>query len=144
MDTKQQVSEIWVWVPKASRKITIKHPQLGQLRDYFFPTEIEAERTYEMVLTMQGADVYVDNAMIGKAPCKSGPMSSGQHMVRIVLGKGVYKIECKQANHETTMVSKEISTEMSRQTIDLPSPRPIYGSLNVESTPKISKLFIDG
>ena len=51
VDTKQQVSEVWVWVPRGLRKITIKHPQLGQLRDYFFPVEIEAERTYEMVLT---------------------------------------------------------------------------------------------
>ena len=49
--SQQRVSEIWVWVPRASRKITIMHQQLGQLRDYRFPVEIEADRTYEMVLT---------------------------------------------------------------------------------------------
>ncbi len=40
VDTKQEAGEIWVWVPRASRKITIKHPRLGVLRDYMFPIEI--------------------------------------------------------------------------------------------------------
>ena len=48
--TQQRVGEIWVWVPRASRKITILHQLLGGLRDYRYPIEIEAERTYEMVL----------------------------------------------------------------------------------------------
>lgn len=51
VDTKQRNGEIWVWVPRASRKITILHQQLGVLRDYRFPVDIESERTYEMVLT---------------------------------------------------------------------------------------------
>ena len=45
------VGEVWVWVPYGSRKITISHQQLGVLRDYRYPVEIEAKRTYEMVLT---------------------------------------------------------------------------------------------
>ena len=31
---------------------------------------------------LQGASVYIDNSLVGKAPCKSGPLESGQHMVR--------------------------------------------------------------
>lgn len=50
VDTQQRVGEIWVWVPRSSRKITILHQQLGGLRDYRYPIDIEAERTYEMVL----------------------------------------------------------------------------------------------
>jgi hypothetical protein len=50
VDTKQENGEIWVWVPHGLRKMTVKHQQLGVLRDYFFPVEIEAERTYEMIL----------------------------------------------------------------------------------------------
>ena len=57
--TQQRVSEIWVWVPRGLRKISIMHPQLGQLRDYRFPIEIEAERTYEMVLTTDKLEVVV-------------------------------------------------------------------------------------
>ena len=51
VDTKQTPGEVWVWVPRAARKITIKHSKLGVLRDYYYPVEIESERTYEMVLT---------------------------------------------------------------------------------------------
>ena len=48
--TIQKPSEIWVYVPRGLRKITISHPQLGMLRDYYFNIPIEAARTYEMIL----------------------------------------------------------------------------------------------
>ena len=48
--TKQTPGEVWVYIPKGSKKISIKHPQLGVLRDYYYPIAIEAARTYEMVL----------------------------------------------------------------------------------------------
>ena len=299
VDSQQRTGEIWVWVPRASRKITIMHQKLGVLRDYRYPVEIQAERTYIMVLetvevpstpTQQGpqqqylafqitppnatlqvegkfwpveadgsaqdyvnfgtyewhvqaanyhpdagritvndpdntqvvtvnlkpnfgwievagtgslkdANVYVDNTLVGKAPCKSEALKSGPHNVRIVkkmyanysetvtvsdnettrlapnlaadfaevtlkvdadaeiwvnnekkgtrswtgpLGSGTYKIECKQTNHETNTVSQEITAAMAGQTITLPAPKPIYGSLMVESSPSFAKLFIDG
>ncbi|MBO6026492.1 MAG: SEL1-like repeat protein [Bacteroidales bacterium] len=298
VDTKQMVGEIWVWVPYGSRKITISHQQLGVLRDYRFPVEIEPERTYEMVLTtgsvetiikevaheqylmfqisppdavlevneqmwtvspsgnasklvnfgtytyrvqapnyhadagtvtvndpdntqkvtikllpnfgwievpggglLQGATVYIDNAIIGKAPCKSGALKSGQHSVRVVkelyepystvvtvadnetttvnpnlsadfakvtlqvdadaeiwvnnerkgtrswtgnLPTGVYRIECKQVNHEPSLTTKEITNQMNGEVIPLQAPKPIYGSLLVESEPALATIFIDG
>ena len=49
--TRQEVGEIWVYVPHGIKKFTIKHPQLGMVRDYYFPCAIEAARTYELVLT---------------------------------------------------------------------------------------------
>ena len=60
------------------------------------------------------------------------------------LGKSTYKIECKKEGHETSMITKEITAAMDGQTITLPAPRPIYGALNVESTPNFCKLYIDG
>ena len=298
VDTKQEIGEVWVWVPRGSRKITIKHPQLGVLREYRYPIEIMPERTYEMVLvtgtvetivkeqvreqylmfqitpadailevddqvwkvsnegtarklvdfgtytyrvqapnyhpeagqvtvndpnstqkvnvtlkpnfgwievpssgSLNGAVVYVDNAMIGKVPCKSGPLKSGQHNVKIAkelyetynqvvtvrdnettqvtptltanfahvtlqvdadaeiwvnderkgvrswsgdLESGSYKIECKMENHEPTSMKKEITSQMNGDVIRLNAPRPIYGSLVVESTPDMAELFIDG
>ena len=294
VDSQQRVGEIWVWVPRGLRKITILHQKLGGLRDYRFPVEIESERTYEMVLTtdvietfvkkqvrqqylsfqitpanatlevndriwevdadgvaqeyvdfgtytwrvqalnyhtdagsvtvddpnntkfvtvtlnpnfgwievdgkgdLRDASVYVDNNLIGKAPCKSDALKSGQHTVRIAkkmfdpysetvtvrdnettkiapalkadyaevtlkvdggaeiwvndelkgvgtwkgqLGRGTYKMECKKASHETSMTSQEITPAMNGQTITVPAPIPIYGSLMVESTPRICKL----
>ena len=49
--TKQGIGEIWVYVPHGIKKITIQHPQLGILRDYYFQIPIEKARTYEMKLT---------------------------------------------------------------------------------------------
>ena len=298
VDTQQEAGEVWVWVPRGSRKITIKHPQLGVLREYRYPVEIEAERTYEMVLVtgtvetivkeevqeqylmfevvpaeailevndqmwsisaegtarkmvafgtytyraqapnyhpeagnvivndpdntkkvkivlkpnfgwvevpgtgvLQDAVVYIDNALIGKAPCKSDALKSGTHNIKIQknlyvsynatvtvndnetttvspnltadfarvtlqvdtdaeiwvndekkgvrtwtgeLESGTYKIECKLANHEPSTVRKEITNQMNGEVIRLDAPRPIYGSLNVESTPDMATLYIDG
>lgn len=49
--TKQEVGEVWVYVPHGIKKMTIKHPQLGVLRDYFFPIPIDKAKTYELKLT---------------------------------------------------------------------------------------------
>lgn len=48
--TKQTPGEVWVYLPRGSKKISIKHSQLGVLRDYYFPIAIEPARTYEMIL----------------------------------------------------------------------------------------------
>lgn len=60
------------------------------------------------------------------------------------LGKGNYKIECKQAGHETSIMTKEITADLNEQIIKLPKPTPIYGSLNIESTPNFATIYIDG
>lgn len=61
-----------------------------------------------------------------------------------LLGSGTYKVECKQPNCETSVTSVEITSDMNGQTFTLPAPKPVYGSLMVESTPNFCKLFIDG
>lgn len=46
----QKVGEIWVYVRNGTQKITIKHPKLGVLRDYFFEIPIKSNNVYEMRL----------------------------------------------------------------------------------------------
>ena len=48
--TKLEIGEVWVYVPHGIKKMTIKHPQLGVLRDYYFPVSIDKAKTYELVL----------------------------------------------------------------------------------------------
>ena len=43
-----KVGEIWLYMPRGSRMITIKHPEWGVLRDYKFPTRIDSHLTYEL------------------------------------------------------------------------------------------------
>lgn len=54
--TRQEAGEIWVYVPRGIARITVRHPQFGVLRDYYFPVAIEKARTYEMVLKTPKTD----------------------------------------------------------------------------------------
>ncbi len=45
-----KVGEIWLYVPRGTKKITIKHPQLGVLRDYAFPSRLDSHMTYELTI----------------------------------------------------------------------------------------------
>ena len=47
---KNDVGEIWIYLPKGSVMLTIKHPQWGVWRDYRFPQPLESRMTYELVL----------------------------------------------------------------------------------------------
>lgn len=42
--------EIWLYIPRHSKKLTFKHPKWGVLRDYIFPEKIESHMTYEIKL----------------------------------------------------------------------------------------------
>ena len=60
---KQEVGEVWVYVPHGIKKITLRHEQLGVLRDYFFPVSIQKARTYEMVLTTGKVETVVTHSV---------------------------------------------------------------------------------
>ncbi len=47
---RDKVGEIWIYLPKGSRMITIKHPRWGVWRDYLFDQKLESRLTYELML----------------------------------------------------------------------------------------------
>lgn len=47
---KDKTGEIWLYVPKGTKTITIKHPLWGVLRDYRFGIKLESHNTYELRL----------------------------------------------------------------------------------------------
>lgn len=47
---ENKIGEIWLYVPRGARRISILHDQLGILRNYFYPDIIEKGTVYEMVL----------------------------------------------------------------------------------------------
>ena len=59
VDVKPKDGEIFVWVPRYSRRLTIMHPEYGVLRDYQYPVEIVGGRTYELVISIRKAS-YAD------------------------------------------------------------------------------------
>lgn len=47
---ESKVAEIWVYLPQGSKRLDIKHPELGEL-NYEFPVSIKKAKTYVMKLT---------------------------------------------------------------------------------------------
>ena len=47
---RDEVGEIWLYLPKGTKSITLKHPQWGVLRNYSLGTKLESRMTYEMRL----------------------------------------------------------------------------------------------
>lgn len=50
VERRNEVGEIWLYLPKGTIQITIKHPQWGVLRDYMFGQALESRMTYELTL----------------------------------------------------------------------------------------------
>lgn len=47
---RDEVGEIWLYLPKGTKSITLKYPQWGVLRNYSLGTKLESRMTYEMRL----------------------------------------------------------------------------------------------
>lgn len=45
---KDEVGEIWLYLPKGTKMLTLKHPVWGVLRDYQLGTTLESRMTYEL------------------------------------------------------------------------------------------------
>lgn len=152
--TKQTPGEIWLYVPRKSRKVTIKHATLGVLRDYYYPLSIEAGRTYEMVLVTgrvttvvqedaggqyvamtvspTNAEVYIDETLVESA---GGVLSK-----LLKYGKHTYRISAPL--YEPEMGQFEI-TSQGRTDLQV-SLRPAYGQLQITSEPSGAQVYIDG
>lgn len=91
--TRQHTGEIWVYVPRGARRITIKHQNYGVLRDYYYPIKIEGGKTYEMLIDIgigryatittdfAKSDVYVDGEYCGESPVRKY-LNYGRHTIR--------------------------------------------------------------
>lgn len=103
-----KIGEYWLYIPYGAKRLTIKHPQLGILRDYMYPLPIEKATVYELVLVSgtvetivkpseiltewviitsepSGADVYIDEKATGIATPFSGQYPVGKHSYRLNL-----------------------------------------------------------
>jgi len=141
---EQKTGEIWVYVPRGSRKITIKHAELGILRDYVYPVAIESACVYEMVLTTgkvttiveekkiesqwliikskpEGANVFIDNELVGTTPFQ-GQFKEREHTYR--LEKSKYHNNAGKIN----LVGEKKTLE-----IDL---KPKFGNISITSSPE--------
>lgn len=84
-----------------------------------------------VVTTDPGADIYIDNSFKGRGQWH-GLLSIGQHV-----------FEAKKTLHRTTTQTLDI-TFGSSENITLSNPEPIYGILDVNTTPMGATIIIDG
>ena len=49
---KDEVGEIWLYLPKGTKMLTLKHPEWGVLRDYRLGMALESRMTYELKLSL--------------------------------------------------------------------------------------------
>ncbi len=152
---EHKTGEYWLYVPYGSKKLTIMHPKLGVLRNYFYPVPIKKATVYEMVLTTgtvetivheaeiqtqylifksepAQADVYMDDTVyIGQTPLdKEFPL--GTYTYRI--SKNLYQPEAGKIVLDEADGRKEINALL----------KPDFGSISVSSLPESgAEVFLD-
>ena len=142
--TEQKTGEIWLFVSPGTRFITLKHRDLGSLRNYNFPQSIESGKTYEMVLQTAKitqiveetitdqyliirsitpeAKIFINNEYIGKGEVQKYLPLFEEHS---------YKVEAPLYHTKTGKV-KLNSEDRTELQIDL---EPAFGYLKVNTTP---------
>lgn len=157
VDTQQRVGEIWVWVPRASRKITILHQQLGGLRDYRYPIEIESERTYEMVLVTGKVETIIQQAVTEQFLVFNVTPKDAMVTVNNVpwpVTNGVAQKQVDFGEYEYRIEAPDYHSEVGRITVNNPDNKvvlpitlqPAFGFLKIEGDNSLlsqSSIYID-
>lgn len=153
--TEQKVGEIWLYVPAGVKKITIKHPNLGVLRDYFFDRPIREATVYAMTLTTANVRTVVDEDAGGQywvlTVFPKDAVVTIDNGVPEVLVNGVLQKLLKYGRHtyaisapmyESAGGTVEIGKEKVENNIVL---HPAFGYLKVTSTPESqADVYVDG
>lgn len=83
------------------------------------------------VTTDSNSDIYIDNELVGKGRW-TGRLSDGSHT-----------FEARRASHKPSF--KNVTLTLGKdESITIPNPEPIYGTLDVNSSPMGATIIIDG
>jgi len=150
-------SEYWVYVPRKLMKISISHPYLGMLRDYYFPLPIEGARTYELVLRVGQPATVLSNSSKKReiTLCVTPPNATlfidseekslnekGEFTGNLPVGNHTYYAEA--ADYESDSGMLEVKDEANEPfLIQLKLLPPIYGFLRVETEPIGAIVYVD-
>jgi tetratricopeptide (TPR) repeat protein len=147
-----KTSEYWLYVPFGAKRLTIKHAQLGVLRDYMYPLPIEKAGVYEMVLVTGKVITTVEETIesqwlvITPTPANSNVylndefVNQGIYQSKRKSGTYTYRVEAplyhtQAGKFEITDTKKVLSVEL----------KPNFGYINVSSKPEDgAQVIIDG
>ena len=146
--------EIWLYVPRGARRISIMHDKYGVLRNYFYPDIIDKSTVYEMevrvndgtshepvdtntqLLVMRpdpaDATIYIDD--------EKGPTEKGLFTATMKKGSHTYRVEAPMYASEAGVV--DLGSEQKIMSVTL---KPKFGYLEVFSLPEQdANVYIDG
>ncbi len=145
--------EIWLYIPRGARRISIMHDKFGVLRNYFYPDIIEKATVYEMEIqigdgTQQTptntntqlivmrpdpatADIYIDNEKV--------PTENGLFTATMKKGTHTYRVESPMYAPEAGII--DLGSEQKIMSVTL---KPRFGYLEIFSLPEQdAKVFIN-
>lgn len=78
------------------------------------------------------AEIWIDEQKRGTGSCT------------LELGYGTYLVECRLPGHKSSQQEIQIDRNSATGTITLTPPVPVYGSVDINSTPAEAEIWIDG
>jgi uncharacterized protein (TIGR02145 family) len=154
-DVEYKTAEVWLWLAPGSRRLTIKHPQLGQLRNYEYPLAIESSTVYVMKLTTGKVTTIVQQVnqenflVLAVTPPEAAVKIDGK---MVVTKKGTYQGMYSVGKHHYEAFcdlyhpqqGEFVITPDERTDLKL-TLKPNYGWINVMSQPESdAAVYIDG
>lgn len=144
--------EYWLYVPFGSKRLTVKHPQLGVLRDYMYNMPIEKACVYEMILSTGKVITTVEEEissqwlLIKAEPAKAMIyinevfVKTGEYQTKLKPGKYTYRVEAPMYHAENGMI--EIIDTKKELLVNL---KPAFGTAKIQTTPEDgATVLIDG
>ena len=142
---ENKTGEIWLYVPRGARRISILHDQLGIMRNYFYPEIIEKATVYEMVLNtgdredkpvvennMQflvfrpepaTANIYIDDELV--------PVENGLFNATMPKGEHTYRVEAPMYQPDAGII--QLGNEPVSKSVAL---KPKFGYMEIFSLPE--------
>ena len=145
--------EIWLYVPRGARRISIMHETLGIVRNYFYPDLIEKAVTYEMVLNTgehQDRQVVENNMqllVLRPEPSTANifiddeqmPLGNGFFTATMKKGEHTYRVEAPMYHSEAGALT--LGDEQKIMNVTL---KPKFGYAEIFSLPEQdAKVYLD-
>ena len=141
-----KLGEFWVYVPHGAKKITIKHGELGILRNYIYTEAIYEAMVYEMVLitgivrtivekpeiesvwlmvnsTPSKSDLYIDDTYVGQTPFQKK------------LKKQKYNFRLSKVKYQPNAGVVDLTNIDDKKLLDI-NLKPDFGSVYITTEPE--------
>ncbi|MBQ0057025.1 MAG: PEGA domain-containing protein [Bacteroidales bacterium] len=152
MKSEQHVGEIWLYVPRGVRYISIFHPDLGVLRKHDLGMSVQKAKTYILKLRAgtvetiiheakqkmgwliiesepKGATVFVNDEYVGNTPLDQ---------YKVPYGRYTYRLEYPKYHNAAGLV------EVQQPSVELNLPlQPAFGSIRVTSSEPGALVLLD-